>query len=128
MGAPLIPGGFNTFMSTARLCRKCILSGIVILFIAGCATAPKTQPHHYHSKPNSKPATRQQPKPVDAEAQQQYYDLGLQHYSKENYQEAQKSFQAVVELGPNTTLGMKSQENLKKIHQILKTLEEIESK
>lgn len=114
-------------ISIAKLLNKCVLYSVaVILVMAGCATAPKKQSHH--SRQNPKPASRQQSKPVDAKAQQQYYDLGLQHYSKENYREAKKAFQQVVELGPNTTLGMKAQENLKKIHQILKTLEEIESK
>jgi len=65
---------------------------------------------------------------VDARAQQQYYDLGLQQYTKENYGEAKEAFEQVIELGPNTALGQKAHENLKKIQRILKTLEEIESK
>ena len=113
-------------ISTAKLLNQCVLCGAVILMVTGCATAPKTQSHH--SKQGSKPSSRQQTKPVDAKAQQQYYDQGLQYYSKENYGEAKKAFRAVVELGPNTQLGIKAQENLKKIQQILRTLEEIESK
>ncbi len=99
-----------------------MLYGMVFLVVAGCATWQKTPP------PIPKPASRPQAKPVDAKAQQQYYDLGLQHYSKENYGEAKKAFKEVIELGPNTKLGLKAKENLKKIDQILKTLEEIESK
>jgi len=60
--------------------------------------------------------------------QQQYYDKGLQHYSRENYGDARKAFQHAVDLGPNTALGQKAQENLRKIQQIMKTVEEIESK
>ncbi len=65
---------------------------------------------------------------VDPKAQQQHYDQGLQYYSQEHYRQAKESFQQVVELGPNTPLGVKAQENLRKIDRILKTLEEIESK
>jgi len=65
---------------------------------------------------------------VDVHAQQKYYDQGLQHYSKENYGEAKAAFEKVVEYGPTTSLGIKAQENLKKIQRILKTLQEIEAK
>lgn len=91
------------------------------LVVAGCATTPVVD------APQPKPSARPQSKPVDAEAQQRHYNMGLQHYSNENYGEARKAFQEVVELGPNTALGMKARENIKKIQQILKTLKEIES-
>jgi len=93
---------------------------MMLLALSGCAALRKAPP--------PKPATRPQTKPVDAKAQQHYYDLGLQQYSKENYGKAKEAFQQVVEFGPNTALGLKAQENLKKIQQILKTLEELESK
>lgn len=109
-------------ISTLKLLRTFILSGAALLLIAGCATTPAAR------TPHSKAAAHQQSKPVDAKAQQQYYDLGLQYYSRESYGEAKKAFRVVVELGPNTQLGIKAQENLKKIQQILRTLEEIESK
>jgi hypothetical protein len=112
----------NRFMTTEKLLRKLIIYGVAFLLVAGCASAPKAPP------PHPKPIARPQPKPVDAKAQQQYYDLGLQNYSKENYRGAKEAFQQVIELGPHTALGLKAQENLKKIEQILKTLEEIESK
>lgn len=87
------------------------------LILAGCVLFQKTPP-----------AKAPRPQYVDSRAQQQYYDLGLQQYTKENYGEAKEAFEQAIELGPNTTLGQKSQENLKKIQRILKTLQEIESK
>jgi TolA-binding protein len=106
-------------MMTRKQLLKLILAicGVALLGAAGCA-----------STRNAPVAPRPQQKPVDVKAQQQYYDLGLQQYSKENYGEAKKAFQAVVELGPKSALGTRAQENLRKIQQILKTLEEIESK
>jgi outer membrane protein assembly factor BamD (BamD/ComL family) len=91
---------------------------LALLFPA-CATAP--------SAPAAKPA-RQQAKQVDAKAQREYYDRGLQSYSQENYRDAREAFQQAVEYGPNTAVGMKAKENLKKTEQILKTLEELEKK
>lgn len=87
------------------------------MVVAGCAI-PK-------AAPPPKSSARQH---VDVRAQQQYYDLGLQQYTKENYGEAKEAFEEVVELGPKSALGRKAQENLKKIQRILKTLEEMESK
>ena len=94
-----------------------ITASMVCLVMAGCARWQKT--------PAAKSQRQQQ---VDVRAQQQYYDLGLQQYAKENYGEAKDAFEQVIERGPNTSLGQKAQENLKKIQRILKTLEEIESK
>jgi outer membrane protein assembly factor BamD (BamD/ComL family) len=99
---------------------RLITYSLVLLLASGCTTWPKIFPSQQKSSP------RQQH--TDARAQQQYYDLGLQQYSKDNYGEAKASFQQVVDLGPNTTLGLKAKDNLKKIDQILKTLEEIENK
>ena len=104
--------------------RSLLVCSMMFLALSGCAGLRKTPP----PPPPPKPVVRQQPKPVDAKAQQQYYDLGLQQYSKENYGKAKEAFKQVVELGPNTSLAQKAQENLKKIQQILKTLEELESK
>ncbi len=69
-----------------------------------------------------------QAKPVNTKTQQWYNDRGLQQYSDEKYGEARRSFQQVIEHGPNTVLGLKAEENLKKRERILKTLEEIEAK
>jgi outer membrane protein assembly factor BamD (BamD/ComL family) len=99
-----------------RLLRG-MTAGMVCLLLAGCALFQKTPPAK---------APRQQH--VDVKAQQHYYDIGLQHYSKENYGEARDAFEKVIEFGPATSLGIKAQENLKKIQRILKTLDEIESK
>ena len=101
--------------------RSLLICSMMLLALSGCAALRK-------APPPPKPAARPQAKPVDAKAQQHYYDLGLQQYSKENYGKAKEAFQQVVEFGPNTALGLKAQENLKKIQQILKTLEELESK
>jgi outer membrane protein assembly factor BamD (BamD/ComL family) len=94
-----------------------IAAGILCLVLTGCVLFQKTPPAR---------APRQHH--VDVKAQQKYYDLGLQQYTKESYGEAKESFEQVIEFGPNTALGQKAQENLKKIQRILKTLEEIESK
>ncbi|MEK6742735.1 MAG: hypothetical protein AABZ15_03960 [Nitrospirota bacterium] len=94
-----------------------ITASMVCLVPAGCVFL-KTPP------PPKSPARQH----VDSRAQQQYYDLGLQQYTRENYGEAKEAFEQAIELGPNTALGQKAQENLKKIQRILKTLQEIESK
>jgi len=100
---------------------KLIMIGVAIVFTAGCASTQKSPP----LQPQPRKVTRTH---VDAKAQQYYYDLGLQLYSKESYREARDAFQQVIENGSNTVLGLKAQENIKKIDQILKTLEDIESK
>ncbi len=103
--------------------RHLLLGSAAGLILGACASAPQAPP-----PPSPKPAVRQQPKIVDAKAQQHYYDLGLQYYSKESYTDAQEAFQEVVNLGPHTALGVKAQENLRKIEKILKTLDEMEKK
>ena len=117
----MIPSLFT--MIRAVPCRALSLVAALTLVAAtgsGCAT--------WHKAPPSQPKPSARPQHVDAKAQQVYYDLGLQHYSREDYGAAQEAFQQVIDLGPNTPLGMKAQENLRKIHRILKTVEEIESK
>ena len=109
-------------MKPTRITIFCslLVSSMMLMVLTGCAGLWKTHP--------SKPIVRQQAKPADAKAQQHYYDIGLQQYSKENYGKAKEAFQQAVENGPNTALGEKAQENLKKIQQILKTLEELDIK
>jgi TolA-binding protein len=109
--------------TTINAVRSLLACSMMLLALSGCSILRKSPP-----PPPSKPAARPQAKPVDAKAQQHYYDLGLQYYSKENYGKAKEAFQQAVDFGPNTPLGVKAQENLKKIQQILKTLEELESK
>ena len=104
--------------------RTLILFCILLPVLFGCATTRKT-PSPSHSRPASR---QQQAKPENVKAQQQYYDRGLRHYSEENYDQAKDAFEKVVELGPKTNLGLKAQENLKKIEQIQKSLEEIKTK
>jgi outer membrane protein assembly factor BamD (BamD/ComL family) len=96
---------------------RVMTAGIACLLLTGCALFQKTPPPK---------APRQQH--VDVKAQQYYYDIGLQQYSKENYGEAKDAFEKVIEFGPTTSLGIKAQDNLKKIQRILKTLDEIDSK
>lgn len=102
--------------------RPLIVCGVLLLLSAGCAHRKTPSPQTQHTKrPPRSPA-------VDLKAQQRYYDQGLQHYSKENYDKAREAFQQALEAGPNTHLGHKAQENIRKIDQILKTLEEMEKK
>jgi outer membrane protein assembly factor BamD (BamD/ComL family) len=99
-----------------------LLCGVLLLLSAGCAHKRTPPPQASHTKrPPRSPV-------VDLKAQQRYYDKGLQHYSKENYDEAREAFQQALEAGPNTHLGRKAQENIRKIDQILKTLKEMEKK
>jgi TolA-binding protein len=53
------------------------------------------------------------------------YDLGMKHYTEEDYAEAQDAWRAAIRLGPNTALAGQARENLKKTEQILKTLQEM---
>ena len=107
--------------TTVHAVRSLLICSMTLLALSGCAGLRK-------SSPPPKSAARPQAKQADAKAQQHYYDLGLQQYSKENYGKAKEAFQQAVEFGPNTALGVKAQENLKKIQKILKTLEELDSK
>lgn len=100
---------------------------LIMSVTAACQKAAPPPP------PPPKPVTRpsrpaEKRKPVNTKTQQQFYDQGLRAYSKENYEEARAAFKRVVELGSNSPLGLNAQENLRKIQQILKTVEEIESK
>jgi TolA-binding protein len=117
------------FTRMQTVLRKLFLfcaSVLMVVCVAACHKAPPPPP----PPPPSKPATRPQSKPTEAKAkiQQQQYDRGLQAYSQENFEDAKAAFQRVIELGPNTALGLKAQENIRKIQKILKTLEEIKSK
>ena len=105
----------SLFITKKSMQGKILLCSLAFLVMAGCASPPISVEYP-------------QAKPVDAKTQQRHYDLGLQQYSDENFGKAKESFQQVIEFGPNTVLGLKAQENLKKIERILKTLEEIEAK
>ncbi len=105
-----------------RIFFKLFLYTVPVFMVMGSVSCHKAPP------PAPAPKARPQQKSIDTKAQQQHYDRGLQLYSKENYKQARAAFQQAVQLGPNTTVGLKSQENLKKIQQILKTLEEIQAK
>ena len=98
--------------------RIVTIASVVILLASACVSCVCLRPS---------PISSQQ-KPLDAKAQQRYYDQGLQHYSKEKYELAREAFRKVVEISPNNTLGARAKENLVKINQILKTLEGMKSK
>lgn len=84
-----------------------------------------TEPKPADNKPEHKAPPS---KPVDIKAQQLQYDKGVQAYSKENYEEARDAFQRAIDFGPKTDVGLKAHENLTKVMQVLKTLEEIKAK
>ena len=98
-----------------------------MVMVADCAEkkVPETPPPAPVKKQYP---SRMQPKPVDPQAQQRYYDLGLTNYADEDYREAQKAFQQAIEYGPDSSLGIKARENLLKTEQVLKTLREMERK
>lgn len=113
----------KTHIPVETALRTLILFCISLPVLFSCATTRKTpSPSHASRQQQAKPAN------VNVKAQQQYYDRGLRHYSEENYDQAKDAFEKVVELGPRTNLGLKAQENLKKIEQIQKSLEEIKTK
>ena len=112
----------TTSTTIRKLLLRLLLSGFVVLTLSGCALWPWQKAASSPQKPVSRAHV------VDAKAQHHYYDLGLRQYSQENYGDAKEAFQQAVDFGPNTDLGIKAKENLKKIDQILKTLEEIQSK
>ena len=106
--------------------RKILLLGLAFLIMAGgvaCQTVPEPYPPS-----RTVPAARQPSQAVDTKAQQLHYDKGIQAYSNENFEEAKVEFQRVVDLGAGSALGLKAQENLKKVNQILRSVEEIKSK
>jgi len=67
-------------------------------------------------------------KPTTLSSQQKYYNMGMNYYSQEKYSEAKEAWEKVVKLGKRTALAAKARENIKKVQQILKTLEEIGAK
>jgi len=116
--------------------RNIIFLGATLLIVAGgtACTSLKPTPSEpevqtqQKPKPQPKPKLQSKPKPADTEAAKQYYDQGLQEYSRENYQKAMALFQRVIDLEPYAELKSKAEENLKKTQQILKTLNSIETK
>jgi TolA-binding protein len=110
-------------MLTDKVLRTWRIYGLVLLVATGCVAFPTAS-----SAPSPHQRSGTKPHTVDGKAQQKYYDLGLQYYSRESYGEAKEAFLQVIELGPNTALGVKAQENLKKIERVLQTLEEIKAK
>jgi TolA-binding protein len=65
---------------------------------------------------------------IDMAAIQDAYNQGLQFYADEQYVEAKKSWQRVIQMGPNTQLAARARAYIKKVNQMLKTLKEIEKK
>lgn len=112
----------------SRLRAVLILS---LLFSPGCAWLNRKQETKPVPEKTSKPrpgAVKSQPKPVDAEAQQRFYDQGLRYYTEEKFAEAKKAWQTVLQLGPSTALADKARIYLQKTEQSLKTLQEYEKK
>jgi outer membrane protein assembly factor BamD (BamD/ComL family) len=117
--APVSSGNLLKAAVPAWRTLALIAACAVLAAAAGCAWVQRVV--HYQ------PSDREQ-KSKDTKSQQQYYDQGLKQYTAENYGEARKAFLRVVDMGPNTQLGLKAQENLKKIERIMKTVEEIEAR
>lgn len=119
-----------------KILRKMCLIAMVFLVAFGNTACnqlkPPTSSQQKITEPkpaDNKPEHKIPPaKPVDIKAQQLQYDKGVQAYSKENYEEAKDAFQRAIDFGPKTEVGLKAHENLMKVLQVLKTLEEIKAK
>jgi TolA-binding protein len=99
------------------------------LLVMGPACGAKKAPEIPPPTPVKKQSpARVQPTAADLKAQQRHYDLGLRYYADENYEQAKKSFQQVIERGPDSSLGLKARENLLKTEQVLRTLKEMEQR
>ena len=75
-----------------------------------------------------RPATPPPPPPaiVDEAAQKSAYEAGLRSFAREQYVEARTAWREAVRLGPRAPLGRKAQEHLRKLDQMLLTLQEIQ--
>ena len=119
----------NRFLKTVVYLLLC-----AALPLTGCAyfQAQKTKAAKSKKsqavRPSRSGGAKSQAKPMDPQAQQRYYDLGMKYYTEENYVEAKKAWQQVLQYGPNTPMADKARENLKKTDQVLKTLQEMEKK
>jgi hypothetical protein len=102
-----------------------LLAGALLIVLSACFGSPRKAPAPPPPAQRMRPAA---PRRVDVREQQHYYDLGLQYYGRDNFRDARTAFQHVIDIGPNTPLAAKALENVKKIDQIMKTLEDIETK
>lgn len=89
---------------------------------------PAEKPAHHKAAPKLPSEVEKKKEAGVKLTQQQYYNIGMKHYSQENYQEAKKAWLMVIKLGKRTALANKARENIKKTDQILKTLKEISGK
>jgi hypothetical protein len=103
--------------------KDLFLTLVVIAVLADC-----TAMTHRPAPVEKKYPSWTQPKHMDLQAQQRYYELGLKYYADENYSEAKKAFQQAIEYGPDSSLAIKAREDLSKTEQILKTLREMEQR
>jgi TolA-binding protein len=108
--------------------KALLLAFLLLIGEAGCSYVNKVIPRAWQQDSQQHKQQRKTNPTVNPKAQKHYYDQGLQLYSKESYKEAKEAFETVVDNGPNTALGLKAQENITKIDQVLKTLEDIEAK
>lgn len=122
-------------MKIMKSINKILVFSVVLSVLPGCAYFEKFTKKRQKTdqKTTQKTQSKTVPKsavskPVDTQAQQRYYDLGLKYYSEENYAEAKKAWQHVLQLGTHTPLSDKAREYLKKTEQVLKTLHEMEKK
>jgi TolA-binding protein len=81
-----------------------------------------------HKTPHTPQTPQKPPEVVDMAAIQESYNQGLQFYADEQYAEAKKAWQRVIQMGPKTSQAAKARAYLKKVNRMLKTLKEIEKK
>lgn len=104
-----------------------LLSGTVL--VSGCAAPRRTKGSGAPRSAVVTPApAAQPPKPADLAAQKTLYEEGLKFYSEEKYLEAKKSWEQALEINAASELTQNIIENLKKTDQVLKTLQEIQTK
>lgn len=110
-------------MRAGALARTLIVVTACAFVTSGCATLRKHFPPKPSAAAQAKPAA--QPKRVDPKAQKDAYDEGMRLFSEEKYTEARASWKKSLQMGPESPIGRKSRENLRKVETILESLRDI---
>ncbi|MBI5883237.1 MAG: hypothetical protein HZB91_09040 [Elusimicrobia bacterium] len=95
---------------------------------AGCASLKKAFPHKSKSSPAAAAARPAAPaRRVDPKAQEAAYEEGMRLFSDEKYAEAKAAWKKSLQMDPDSQIGRKSRENLRKVETILDSLRDIKA-